>query len=75
MNEAQQAIETMRGRFDQQIMATEGVVSVGTGLSEDGQPCLVIGTSGPVDAVRARLPQEIFDVCVEIRHVGDIEAQ
>lgn len=75
MNEAQQAVETMRGRFDQQIMATEGVVSVGTGLSEDGQPCLLIGTSRPVDEVKAGLPQEIFDVCVEIKHVGDIEAQ
>lgn len=75
MDETQQAIEAMRGRFDQQIMATDGVVSVGTGLSQDGRPCLMIGTSAKPEDVRSRLPEDIFEVCVEITHVGDIEAQ
>lgn len=75
MNTDKQSIENIRAKHDSEIMSVEGVVSVGTGLGKDGQPCLVIGTSVPVEEVRARLPEEIFEVCVEITHVGEIKAQ
>lgn len=75
MNSNQQSIQVMRSRHDAEIMSVEGVVSVGTGLSKDGEPCLAIGTSVPPEQVREKLPQAIFDVCVEITQVGEIKAQ
>lgn len=75
MNSDQQSVESVRAKFDAEIMAVDGVVSVGTGTDENGRPCLMIGTSAPPEEVKARLPEAIFEVCVEISHVGEIKAQ
>ncbi|MEZ5812444.1 MAG: hypothetical protein R3D45_13610 [Rhizobiaceae bacterium] len=75
MNSDQQSIEAVRAKFDAEIMAVDGVVSVGTGTGRDGRPCLMIGTSAPPEDVKARLPEAIFEVCVEISPVGEIKAQ
>ncbi len=68
-------IDDMRAKMETKIISTEGVVSVSVGIGKDGRHCLKIGTSVPPDEVRSRLPQEIFQVPVEIEYVGRIEAQ
>ena len=70
-----EAIDDMRAILEPKIMATEGVVMVSIGIGKDGKYCLKIGTSVPPDDVRSRLPQELFQVPVEIEYVGKIEAQ
>lgn len=70
-----EAVNDMRAKMETKIISTEGVVMVGVGIGRDGKHCLKIGTSAPPDDVRGRLPQEIFQVPVEIDYVGEIEAQ
>jgi hypothetical protein len=75
MDPEMQEIEKIRTAHEMEIMDTDGVVMVSTGLGRDGKPCLKIGTRVPPETVRDKLPKSIFRVCVEIDFVGDIEAQ
>lgn len=68
-------IEKIRAQYETEIMAVDGVISVATGLSADGKPCLQIGTSLSPEKVRPRLPAAIFDVDVEVNYLGTIKAQ
>ena len=71
----QEAIDAIRAKYDDEIMAIVGVVTVSTGLDKEGSPCLKIGTSVPPDEVRGKLPEAVLRTCFEIEWVGDIEAQ
>ncbi len=68
-------IERVRAVHDAEIMAIPGVVSVATGLDDEGRPCLKIGTSTPVENVRPFLPEELQEVNVELEYVGEIRSQ
>ena len=75
MKDKEQAVAAVQAKHDTEIIAIEGVVSVGIGLTKDGEPCLKIGTSGSTEGIREKLPDAARDICVEIEKVGDIEAQ
>ena len=75
MEDKEQAVAAVQAKHDTEIIAIEGVVSVGIGLTKDGEPCLKIGTSGSTEGIREKLPDATKDICVEIEKVGDIEAQ
>jgi len=70
-----QAIENMRAQYESRLMAIKGVVSVSTGIGKTGKPCLKIGTSVPVEQVRTKLPEDLFQVEVELEYLGEIRAQ
>ena len=69
------AIEKIRARFEADILAVKGVVSVAVGLSANGEACLQIGTQHAPDLVSPHLPEGIFQVPVELIHIGKVEAQ
>jgi hypothetical protein len=69
------AIEKIKHRYEADILAAEGVVSVAVGLDAKGAPCLQIGTAEPPEQVRPRLPAAIFSVPVELSYFGTLEAQ
>ncbi len=75
LSEDRRKIEQLRARFDDSIMAIDGVESIGVGLNEKGETCLVIGVSVPAEQVRSRLPEEIFQAPVEIIDIGEVSAQ
>lgn len=75
LKEEIQKIEQMRAKFDDMIMAIDGVESVSIGLNEQGKVCLMLGTSVPVEQVQAKLPKEILEMPVEISYIGKISAQ
>ena len=75
MTQDNETIESIRMRYEAQILETEGVVGVSTGIDEDGTPCLMVLTSAPPESVRSALPKEIFEVCVRINDVGEIKPQ
>ncbi|MCF6210756.1 MAG: hypothetical protein L3K24_08830 [Gammaproteobacteria bacterium] len=68
-------IERMRAKFDSTIMAIKGVESISIGLNEQDKACLMLGTSIPVEQVRAKLPREIFNIPISIVYIGKIGAQ
>ena len=69
------AIESIRARYEAQILETEGVVGVSAGVDEDGTPCLMVLTAAPPESVRKALPKEIFEVCVRVKDVGEVKPQ
>jgi hypothetical protein len=68
-------IEAVRARLEPRLLATEGVVGVGTGLGADGKPRLKIYTNVPVEEVRPRLPKELAGLAFDLEYVGEIKAQ
>ena len=75
MTNDKQTIAAFRARNDAEILATDGVVSIATGLNASGKPCLKIGTSVPPEGVRHKLPETLSEICHEIEFVGKVEAQ
>jgi hypothetical protein len=75
METEQNKIENLRAKYDSLLMSIDGVVSVGTGLGKTGRPCLLIGTSLPMEQIRKKLPKELFQVDVELQDMGTIHSQ
>jgi len=67
-------IEKLREEYAPSLLAIEGVESVTVGTCEDGSPCLVIGTSVPLDQVRVRLPEELAEQPVTLEYQGTFGA-
>ncbi|MCH8979809.1 MAG: hypothetical protein IH945_11295 [Armatimonadetes bacterium] len=68
-------IGQVRAKYESALLQIAGVVSVAAGFREDGTPCLMIGTSIPVDEVRRSLPEELASVEVDLQFVGEIRPQ
>ena len=68
-------IEQIRDRFESKLMKIDGIAFVATGVDNNGNPCLLIGTSVPVMEVHGKLPKDLDDINVELKYVGDITAQ
>ncbi len=68
-------IEQIHRRLESKILGVDGVAFVATGVDNNGNACLLIGTSVPVMQVHGRLPKELDDINVELRYVGDISTQ
>jgi len=75
LNEDMRKIEQIRAKFDDVIMAIDGIESISIGLDKQGKACLMLGASVPVEQVRAKLPNEIFKIPVQIIYIGQISAQ
>jgi hypothetical protein len=69
------SIQEVKQRHEAELMAMPGVVSVGIGRGERGEPVLVIGLDRERRDLRERLPKRLegYDVRTEI--VGPIRAQ
>ena len=75
METNQLTIENLRTKYDSHLMSINGVVSVSTGMGKSGKPCLKIGTSLPTDQVRPKLPEELFQMEIELEYFGEINSQ
>jgi len=75
METNQLTIENLRTKYDSYLMSINGVVSVSTGIGKGGKPCLKIGTSLPTDQVRPKLPEELFQMEIELEYLGEINSQ
>jgi hypothetical protein len=71
MNDA----EALRAEFESRLMATAGVVGVGSGVGASGQARLKVYASVPPEQLRAQLPTGLDPDSVDIEYVGQIEAQ
>lgn len=56
-------------------MAMSGVVSVGIGLDEDGNPAIVIGIESESRLNELSLPEELESFPIKVQVVGTIRAQ
>jgi len=75
MEDDTQDIDHVINEYGPALLAIEGLESLSLALGKTGKPCLMIGTSKPVEKIRDALPKEIFRVDVEVTYIGKIEAQ
>ncbi len=61
-----QKIEELRNKHESSILTIDGVESISVGLCTNGNPCLQIGTSIPVNQIRPKLPMELIENNVEL---------
>ena len=69
------SIKEVKAKYEAKLLQMPGVVSVGIGHNESGQPAIVIGLEGPQPETESKLPATLEGYPVTIRIVGKIRAQ
>jgi hypothetical protein len=60
---------------ERSLMALEGVVSVGTGLVDDGTEAIVVGVADETCAVAQAMPAQVDGVPVVVQQVGELSSE
>ena len=68
-------IKDVKARYEAQLLQIPGVVSVGIGRAEGGQPAIIIGLEGPDPETESKLPTSLEGYPVRIQITGKIKAQ
>lgn len=68
-------IREVKSRHEQSLLGTAGVVSVGIGLTPQGEEAIVVGIASDDAAVRAKIPPTLDGYPVIVEPVGTIKAQ
>ena len=69
------SIKEAKRQHEARLLKLPGVVSVGIGLTKNGQSAIIIGLEGPNAETEAQLPSMIEGYPVEVRIVGTVKAQ
>ena len=68
-------IKQVKAEHEQRLLAIPGVVSIGVGLGQDGNPAIIVGLEEDDPAISEQIPTELDGHAVIIRQVGTMEAQ
>ena len=68
------SIQETKARHTDALMAKPGVISVGIGLDEKGEECIVVGLDRDDVTIRQALPDELDGYEVRVQVVGRIKA-
>ncbi len=69
------AIQDVKAKYEKQIIATPGVVSMGIGKNAAGDTAIIIGIEKDSEKTRAALPKELDGYPIEIQTTGPARAQ
>ncbi len=69
------SIQDVKAKYEQQIITTPGVVSIGIGKNAAGNSAIIIGIEQEDETVKAALPKELDGYPVEIQNIGPVRAQ
>ncbi len=69
------SIQEVKAKYEQQIIKTPGVVSMGIGQDAKGNIAIIIGIEHEGEQIRAALPKELEGYPVEVQVTGPIRAQ
>jgi hypothetical protein len=75
MNDVEKSIKDIKTEHESRLMAMPGVVSVGLGQDEAGNPVIVIGVESEEYSHALTLPRELHSYPVRFQVIGTIEAQ
>ena len=75
INDMGRSIQEVKARHEARLMAIPGVVSVGIGLDEKGNPAIVIGIDCESRLNELLLPEELESFPVKINVTGTVRAQ
>jgi len=68
-------IQDVKKKHVEQLMAIEGVRSIGIGKNQHGEVAIIIGLDRPLTEISAQLPENLDGYPVVTQAVGDIKAQ
>ena len=68
-------IQDVKRANEERLLALPGVVLVGVGLSEDGEPAIIVGLDKDRPETRAKVPATMDGYPVIVRVVGTIRSQ
>ncbi|HXG00496.1 MAG TPA: hypothetical protein VNL69_06910 [Bacteroidota bacterium] len=75
MNTSQiQRVQELKRRYESEWLKLDGVVAVGIGTVSSGAIGLIVSVRAHADAVRARIPERLDDVEIEVRETGELRA-
>ncbi len=69
------SIQEVKAKYEQQIIETPGVVSMGIGKDARGEIAIIIGIERESETIRAALPKELDGYPVEVQVTGPVRAQ
>lgn len=69
------SIQEVKKQNEERLLKLAGVISVGIGLDQSGQPAIIIGLDAANPETEARLPTELGGYPVVIKILGPIKAQ
>lgn len=69
------SIQDVKAKHESQLMAKPGVVSVGIGKGDGGQPVVIIGVENEAALTASELPKELDGYPVKTQVIGTIRAQ
>ena len=68
-------IGDVKTQHEARMLQLPGVVSVGIGRDENGNPAIIVGLEGPHSETESQLPVRLEGYPVVVRIVGRIKAQ
>ena len=74
MDDKMQKVRTVKRAHEKTWLAMSGVVAVGIGLTQSGEPGIIISTSVAPEKLRPAIPDSIDGVPVELNQTGEISA-
>ncbi len=69
------SIKDVKAKYEAQLLQVPGVVSVGIGRDESGQPVIVIGLESSNPETESKLPKRLEGYPVRVHTVGKIVSQ
>ncbi len=69
------SIKEVKSKYETQLLQMPGIVSVGIGSDETGQPAIIIGLEGPNPETESKLPERLEGYPVRHQIVGKIRTQ
>jgi hypothetical protein len=75
VNDVEKSIRDVKAKYESQLMAMAGVVSVGLGQDAEGNPVIVIGIESEEFSNTLALPRELENYPVKFEVMGTIKAQ
>ncbi len=67
-------ITDVRRKFEKDWMNIKGVVAVGTGMTSEGFPGIIVSVKKKNKHIMGQIPGHIDDVIIEIQETGEIKA-
>ncbi len=71
----QTSIQDAKAQHEAELMAMNGVVSVGIGLDDNGNEVIVVGITEDQQSIRAQVPRTVEGYAVRVEVVGRLRAQ
>lgn len=70
-----ESIKNIKAKYTDQLMAMDGVRSVGIGLDSNGNQAIFVGVEKMTPELDSTLPKTLDGVSVIVQIIGDIKAE